>query len=234
MQMHSFLLMGQSNAAGVGFLSEAEPLDNSTEQLWVQHNGKWGKMFRPINLCEPDNGVSFAESFAQAYAKAHPDVAVGILPCAYGGTRLQQWQPGEVLFDNAVHCAKLAMRSSKLMGVLWHQGEDDCPDRHYPLYYERFQNVKNALREQLGMPKLPFVLGGLGEFLINSRLEGCAANHPKVNAALKKIADDDPYCAFVPSTGLTCNPDNTHFNTKSLNEFGVRYYNAFAKLMDTK
>ena len=53
-------------------------------------------------------------------------VDVGLICCADGGTEPDQWQPGEPLFDHAVYQAKLAMRSSQITGVLWHQGESDC------------------------------------------------------------------------------------------------------------
>ena len=33
--------------------------------------------------------------------------------------------------------------------------------------------------------------------------------------------------AYASSEGLGCNPDNVHFNAKSLREFGLRYYDAF-------
>ena len=37
---------------------------------------------------------------------------------------------------------------------------------------------------------------------------------------------------FVSAKGLTSNPDLLHFDSKSLREFGVRYYNEFLKLED--
>ena len=227
MEIHSFLLMGQSNAAGVGFLEEAEPLDLHPDKFWVLRNGMWRKLYRPINADHEASGVCLAESFLKAYSDAHPDVAVGIIPCAFGGSGQRNWQPGQGLFDNAVSCAKIAMRGSQLKCVLWHQGEDDCADKYYPHYYDNFQNVKNTLRSELGMPELPFILGGLGDFLANVE---AYTNYPRVNEALQKIAADDPFCTFVPSTGLTSNPDNVHFNTNSLHEFGLRYYNAFVEL----
>lgn len=49
-----------------------------------------------------------------------------MIPCADGGTKIKQWQPGELLYDHAVAMAKLAMRTSKLCGIIWHQGESDC------------------------------------------------------------------------------------------------------------
>lgn len=45
--VHSFLLIGRSNMAGRGFLSEAAPIEN--ENIKVLRNGRWQGAFRPIN-----------------------------------------------------------------------------------------------------------------------------------------------------------------------------------------
>lgn len=49
--MDSFLLIGQSNMAGCGSLKEAHEID--TSRIYTLRNGRWQKMFRPIN---PDRG----------------------------------------------------------------------------------------------------------------------------------------------------------------------------------
>ena len=146
--IHSFLLIGQSNAAGRGFLDEAKPLDNCGNKIKTLINGRWISMFRPVNPDRAFSGTCLAESFAKAYSIANPEVLVGIIPCADGGTMLEQWLPGEVLFDNAVNNAKLAMRTSKLMGVLWHQGEGDCSPEHYSCYAKRFEGIMDCLRKE--------------------------------------------------------------------------------------
>lgn len=227
--IHSFLLIGQSNAAGRGLLTDAEPLDACNGKLMVLRNGRWVEMYRPINPDRVFSGTCLAESFAKAYSEAYSDVNVGIIPCADGGTSLAQWQPGEVLFDNAVNCAKLAMRTSHLVGVLWHQGESDCSEELYPLYRQNFQNIMETLRKELNIPNLPFLLGGLGDFLAECTMSEDMKNYHYINNALQKIANDDPDCVFVSAEGLGSNPDNLHFNSKALKEFGVRYFIQFQK-----
>lgn len=160
--MHSFLLIGQSNMAGRGFLNEAREID--TSRIYTLRNGRWQKMFRPINPDRSFSGVSLAESFAEGYAKKH-NVDVGLICCADGGTTLDHWKPGELLFDNAIHQAKLACRTSEIVGVLWHQGEGDCAEDLYPTYQQRFETMMCQLRMQLDLHDAPFVLGGLGDFL---------------------------------------------------------------------
>lgn len=225
--MRSFLLIGQSNAAGRGFLQEAPPLDDCGGRIKMMRNGRWHKIFRPINPDRSFSGYSFAESFAKAYAEAVPEIKIGIIPCADGGTRLEQWLPGSLLFDHAVNCAKLAMRTSNLSGILWHQGEGDCLPERYSCYAERFEGIMDAMRKELGLPELPILVGGLGEFLAHRVESENTKNYPYVNEQLEKIAREYPHCTFVSAKGLGSNPDNLHFSAAALEEFGVRYFDAF-------
>ena len=221
--MHSFLLIGQSNMAGRGYLNEAREID--TSRIYTLRNGRWQKMFRPINPDRSFSGVNLAESFAETYSKKH-NVDVGLICCADGGTKLSQWMPGELLFDNAVNNAKLAARTSEIVGVLWHQGESDCSDELYPTYQSRFETMMQALRKVLNLNDVPFVLGGLGDYLERYPLK----NYIYINQALQNTASCNKNVGFVSAEGLMSNPDNLHFNAQSLYEFGIRYFEEFEKL----
>ena len=226
--VHSFLLIGQSNMAGRGLLADAEPIDTNGDKIFVLRNGRWQVIFRPVNPDRRFSGTCLAESFAKAYSDDHPEVNVGLIPCADGGTKLDQWCEGSVLFDNAVACARLAMRSSRLTGILWHQGESDCDDALYPLYLEKITAIMRALRRELGAEDIPLIVGGLGDYLANCKvLPGLAKNYLRVNEALMRFAAETPYTAFASAEGLTSNPELLHFNHSSLLEFGRRYYAAF-------
>ena len=225
--MNSFLLIGQSNAAGRGIISEAEPLKNNN--LFVLRNGKWQSMFRPINPDRSFSGVSLAETFSRLYADKY-NVDVGIIPCADGNTSISEWQEGGVLFDNAVNNAKLAMRSSTLTGIIWHQGEADCGENNYPFYEERLTIMMSRLKECLGVEDIPVIIGGLGDFLPDCPASNNFKNYNFINDALKNYAKKTPNCKYVSANGLTSNLDLLHFNTKSLQEFGKRYFEAFESL----
>ena len=231
--IHSFLLIGQSNMAGRGFKDEVEPIRN--KELFVLRNGRWRQMYVPVNADRPFSGICLAESFADLYQKEH-DVQVGLIPCADGGTSLDQWQVGSLLFDHACYMAELASRTSTIAGVLWHQGESECEASRFPLYEEKFLPILDAFRDKLGLHDVPFLLGGLGDFLPNYLSQGTPvpslSNYVHVNAALQTIANIRPHTGFVSAEGLTANPDNLHFNARSLREFGVRYYEQFCKLED--
>ena len=128
--IRSFLLVGQSNMAGRGDLTPENTI--TAPDCFMLRMGRWQPMSEPINVdravaegAVPRSGANLAASFA-AQLQKETGAKIGLIPCADGGTRISQWQPGEVLFDHAVFQAKLAMRTSALTAILWHQGESDC------------------------------------------------------------------------------------------------------------
>jgi hypothetical protein len=77
---------------------------------------------------------------------------------------------------------------------------------------------------------VPFLVGGLGDFLKDREISPNLKNYPHVNAALQAMAQKDDKIGFVSAVGLTDNGDNLHFNAEALHEFGLRYYEAFRAL----
>ena len=210
--------------AGRGIMTEVEPIRN--DRLRVLRNGRWCAMFCPVNPDRPFSGISLAESFIDEYSKEH-DVNVGIIPCADGGTCLDQWNVGGLLYQNAVNHVKLAQRTSVVVGVLWHQGESDCQENLILEYESKFLDIMNGLRKECNLENVPFLLGGLGDFLSECEVSPYLKNYSKVNDILEKIARENDMTGFVSAKGLTSNADKLHFNSKSLREFGIRYYNEF-------
>lgn len=230
--IHSFLMIGQSNMAGRGYVAEVEPIENP--DLLVLRNGRWHGMYTPVNPDRKTSGVNLAESFADSYAKDH-GVKVGLIPCADGGSSLDMWQVGGLLFDHACYQAELASRTSTIAGILWHQGESDCSPEQYPRYEEKLAVILDALRKRLDLWDVPVLLGGLGDFLVQNpdvaRVEKFK-HYDKINEALQRVADSNARFGFVSAEGLTSNPDYLHFSAVSLRAFGLRYYEKFLRLED--
>ncbi len=231
--IHSILLIGQSNMAGRGYLDHAPELDS--RNLLVNRNGRWWPLYRPINPDRVTAGYNLAEAFALRYRDDHPGVEVGIIPCADGGTSVTQWAPGSVLYDHAVMMAKLAQRSSHVVAVLWHQGESDAcrEDRALP-YSERFLKMERALRKDLGLEDVPFITGGLGDFMedfVNSEGEHYSY-WTEINRQLERAAAEETLMGFASAKGLKDRGDSLHFSTEALMELGDRYYRAFLPLED--
>ena len=103
--MYSVLLIGQSNASGRGNPADVAPIPN--DRLFVLRNGRWRPMYVPVNPDRDTAGVCLAESFVYRCLQEY-DIDVGIIPCADGGSSLEMWMPGELIYDNAVFQAKQA------------------------------------------------------------------------------------------------------------------------------
>ena len=207
-------------------MDEAHQIDNT--HINILRNGRWQRMFRPINPDRPFSGVSLAESFAEKYASEN-GVDVGLICCADGGTSLDQWKRGGVLFDNAVYQTELAKRTSVVCGILWHQGEADCGVELCSTYKERFETFVNDLREAADLENVPLLIGGMGDFLVKCPLDDNLKNSPEMNKVLEQIASDDELISFVPATGLGSNEDLLHFSADALYDFGLRYYEKYAE-----
>lgn len=227
----SFLMIGQSNMAGRGEFGEVANIYNN--DCYMLRMGRWQAMSEPINpdraVFEGDviSGVGLGASFADSYSK-HFNKKVGLIPCADGGTAISQWLPGEILFDHAVMMTKLAMRTSKLGGILWHQGESDCNQANFALYEERIIRIIYEIRKQLNAENVPFIIGELSENISKRWKFG---DYPKqMNAKFRDIAKKVPNCSVVSAKGLALKSDGIHFNSLSLREFGNRYFNAYLKL----
>lgn len=226
--IHSFLLIGQSNMAGRGFPHEVQPIENPNIQ--VLRNGRWRTMYVPVNADRPFSGICLAESFADLYTHDH-EAEAGLIPCADGGSSIDQWTVGGLLFDHAMYQAELASRTSTIAGVLWHQGESDCDEDRWPRYEEKLSIILDTMRRKLALDDVPFLLGGLGEYLsLREEEQFRSGRFHQINAALKSYADTHAMTGFVPAEGLESNPDHLHFSAAALREFGVRYYQEFRKL----
>ena len=232
--MTSFLMIGQSNMAGRGDFGEVERIDNA--DCYMLRMGRWQKMSEPINPdrsifdVEFHSGINLCASFADRYAK-HFHKKIGLIPCADGGTRILQWQPGGLLFDHAVLMTRLAMRTSNFGGILWHQGESDCNDDNFSLYKERAIRMITEIRRELHAEDLPFIFGELSEDISQRWNIG---DYPvRMNSIFREIQREIPNCRLVSSKGLSLKPDGLHFNSTSLREFGNRYFDAYLELVGT-
>ena len=121
--------------------------------------------------------------------------------------------------------ARLAMRSSSLGGILWHQGESDCNSEEIGLYKERALSFISAIRRELGAEDLPFVFGELSESISERWMLG---EYPKkMNIIFAEMEKEIPHSRLVSSKGISMKKDGIHFDSAGLREFGNRYFNAY-------
>jgi hypothetical protein len=227
-----FLLIGQSNMKGRGFMPD-EPKRDPRLVMMALRDDCWYLARHPLHLTgDPktfeghDNagvgpGLAFAETLAAHDAKAR----LGLIPCAVGGSQIALWQKGAKLYDNAVRRAKLALQQtatlrSRLRGALWLQGEADATDERLPVYEAKLLKLVDDLRADLGEPELPFIACTIGEL----RADEGAANRRKMNELLLSLPTKRPHTACVDARDLKTHiGDFVHFDTAAQEEIGRRY-----------
>jgi sialate O-acetylesterase len=99
-------------------------------------------------------------------------VPVGLIPCAHGGTSMDQWSPdlkdrgGESLYGAMLRRIRLA--GGRVRGVLWYQGESDANEKAAPLFEEKFRSFIQRLREDTGLRDLPFYYVQIGRHVVSA------------------------------------------------------------------
>jgi len=227
-KFHLYLLMGQSNMAGRGKMTEAD--QRPVERVWMLNKeNQWVPAAHPLHFDKPRiAGVGLGLPFAKRMCQQDPSIQIGLIPCAFGGTPLSRWSKGGDLYENAVARARLAANHGTLKGVLWHQGESDSGSAETAnTYADRLAKMIGDLRADLKSPNLPFVAGRLGEFYLRS---GRAPLAEKVDAALKDLPNRVEHTACASAQGLDHKGDEVHFSAEALRELGKRYAEEMIRL----
>ena len=218
-------MVGQSNMAGRGYLHEVKPIVN--ERIAMLRNGRWQMMAEPINCDRSVAGIGLAASFADAWCREYKEGQIGLIPCAEGGSEIDEWAVGGMLYSHAISQARFAMKNSQLTGILWHQGESDSMGGKHEVYYEKLQRIMQGFRKELSAPNIPIIIGGLGDYLGQSGFGEHCTEYTLINEKLKQFALEHNNCYFVDAAGLSSNPDGIHINAASQRKFGLRYFHAF-------
>lgn len=95
-----------------------------------------------------------AQQFAMQLRTKHPNVPIGIIQTAWGGTPIRRHVQGGDIYAN--HIAPL--KGFHVAGVLWYQGCDDANNYGTALQYEsQMTTLINQYRNVFGRKDLPFL-----------------------------------------------------------------------------
>jgi sialate O-acetylesterase len=114
-------------------------------------------------------GLPFAVTFATT------GIPVGLVPCAHGGTSMDQWSPA--LKDKAGDSLYGAMYrrfqavGGKVAGILWYQGESDANPKAAPEFARKFGDFVTAVRRDFNDANLPFYYVQIGRFVSKDAAE---------------------------------------------------------------
>lgn len=267
---HIYIAYGQSNMAGAGDIRDG--VDNVEHPRFKMFaTTKCVGTFRPTGLSQAtlnrstvgeiypaippmfhcNEGLSVSDWFGRAMADALPDVTVGIIPVAVGGTKIElfdkdkyaqylnslplpndqyliNWAKDYGSDGNAhariVETAKKAMEVGVIKGFIFHQGESGSMNGNN--WQAEVKKTRDDILEALGLSSdtIPFLAGGLEE----QDAGGCCWSFSRNNIKTLPNVMDNTY--FVSSDGLSGNgKDSYHFSSASYQEFGKRYADEMLK-----
>jgi sialate O-acetylesterase len=140
-----------------------------------------------------DNLVRYVSAIGYFFAKdifEKTNVPVGIISSAWGGTRIEQWQPdwsyrqSPVFRDSAtsanfkidgIHPGQMykgliePLVPFAIKGVLWYQGESNATIEDQATYPAKFELLVNTWRSLFKDPELPFYYVQIAPYLYSSR-----------------------------------------------------------------
>lgn len=261
---HIYIAYGQSNMAGAGDIRDG--VDNVEHPRFKMFaTTKCVGTFRPTGLSQAtlnrstvgeiypaippmfhcNEGLSVSDWFGRAMADALPNVTVGIIPVAVGGTKIElfdkdkyaqylnslplpndqyliNWAKDYGSDGNAhariVEVAKKAQEVGVIKGIIFHQGESGAMSGNN--WQSEVKKTRDDILEALGLTadEVPFLAGGLEE----QDAGGCCWSFSRNNIKTLPNVMENTY--FVSSDGLSGNgKDPYHFSSASYQEFGKRY-----------
>ncbi len=174
---------------GMGDLTGAETPHPKVRVFGM--NGRWSRAAEPLHwlLDSPDHvhwwgmtkaqrdralpssrrnrtrGAGLGLTFAKRLVEA-TGVPVGLIPCAHGGTNMDQWDPakrgegGASLYGSLLRSVRAA--GGRIAGVLWYQGESEGFETTPSPFLPRFLALVAALRKDVGPADLPFLYVQIG------------------------------------------------------------------------
>ena len=222
--------MGQSNMVGRDTAGlESQTLNDRVGFLDVTN--KWYVAQEPMHLGGSGIGPGIPFALEMLKRSGAGDCKIGLVPCAMGGTPLSRWEKRGDLYKKAMARAKAALSDGVLMGVLWHQGESDCSKpEDAETYGQRLTQMFQDLRADLDAPKVPIVVGQLGNFVDLVKYP-----HLKtVQAAIRTVPQKVPRVGYADSQGLMHKGDSLHFSADAEREFARRYADAMEQLQKHK
>jgi hypothetical protein len=217
--LHIYLLIGQSNMAGRAPIDEAAA-EEITGCLLLNTENQWEPAQNPLNRYSTiRKGLGMQKlnpgySFAKVMAKENPKATIGLVVNAKGGSKIEEWAEETHFFKDIIKRAKAAQKTGTLKGILWHQGESNSG--HPELYLAQLKTLVENLRRDLGVDELPFVAGQIKE-------------GEKINVEITKIAQTLPKTGVASSTELKT-IDRWHFDSASMITLGERYAAEMLKL----
>ncbi len=172
---------------------------------------------------EPIGGTGPGLFFAR-HLQSNSGKPIGLIPCALGGSTIQQWNPeGKVHGDSSLYGAMLNRASSagieNIKGMIWYQGESEGIIGEPDTYEEKLLRFIDAVRVDLMRPDLPIIIIQIGR--LNSRNPKMGRDWEAIRHIQKKVVKSRPNLYITTGIDLELD-DVAHLSTESNKRIGAR------------
>jgi hypothetical protein len=238
-----FILAGQSNMSGRGEVAKSGQDSNS--MVFVFGNDyHWKIAEEPIDdpsgqvdkvSEDPDASLGPGLAFATSLIERRPDMAIGLIPCASGGSSIYQWRRSlseNTLYGSCLKRARAASTMGDVAGILFFQGEADAmaPELYQETvllpdeWGDRFVALVNNWRQDLNSPELPVVFAQIGTNTAPDIFVNWAA------VKEQQASVEMPFCGMITTDDLALK-DGVHFTSESYQIIGRRFAEAYSNLI---
>jgi len=222
-----YILAGQSNMSGRASL-EGLPQFKNGAHVFAYRAGQWQPAREPV-ADEPEAKLGPSLAFADALYDLNPH-QIGLINCARGGTKIEQWRPSNdphSLFGDCVLRAEEASKQGRIAGFLWYQGEFDAwtmdTAERWPA---NFLEMIKAFRQSFGNENLPIVFTQIGP-----RPPISGQNPPLERLIYLQGQLHLNNSIMVSATDLSYQADNLHLDQPSELKLGHMYADAINALL---
>lgn len=248
---HIYIAYGQSNMEGnaTNFDKNVDGKEHPRVKMFATTScsglgrptvGEMYPAVPPMFKCNA--GLSVADWFGRHMADSLPDVTIGIIPVAQGGTSIRLFDPddyknyissaadwlqsGVKAYGNdgnamgrIIEVAKKAQQVGVIKGIIFHQGETDGGMSNWEQIVKK---TYEYMLKELGLKaeETPFVAGEM--------VDGgsCAGFSSRVNGLKNYIAN----FGVASSKGYGSKGDGLHFTVEGYRGMGLRYAQQMLKL----
>jgi autotransporter-associated beta strand protein len=249
-----YLLAGQSNMDGMGLTNDlvggfsvwTQPQTNVLiyyeNHFLTNYVPSW-QVLKPGWSGESGSGLTLSPTnfgpeltIGYVLANANPGHNIALIKVSKGGTSLaEDWSPGQDMYSDFASAVPTALGQLQALngggntytvhGMLWHQGEADYGETH-DQYEGLLTNFIASVRQVLGLPGLPFVIGEINEV------------NPGPNFLIIRQAQYDtsqlyPNSYFVSAMNLPVQSDGLHFTSLAVLGLGQRFGSQACAFMST-
>ena len=200
--------------------------------------GQWYTAVPP--LVREGTGLGMADWFGRTMVQSLPDVTIGVVDVAIGGTKIEGFMQEEVgkyiasmnpsseswlinyfkAYDNdpykrLVDMAKIAQQSGVIKGILLHQG---CSNNGQSDWPQKVKKIYDRLMNDLSLnpAEVPLFVGET----VSAEMKGSCSAHNAVIATMPRVI---PNSYVISSKDCPQRGDGLHFTASGYRMMGYRY-----------